>query len=335
MTDNDMLMAKTERKGWTNLAIGEPAALQESFRNFVDHGAYPEPLQVYPSPGGGSELVEEVKAYMERHVGLSGEVVVANGAKQALLAALYAYRVVCGFELVTHRAPYWPSHPTLAYHVGMHFTTPTVGFPGKSEKDLVLNTSPNNPDGSIDLTPCEILDAAYWHPVYGIEPDQPMPEHQTSIWSAAKLFGMSGDRIGWLMTSRPEIAKAAREFIEATTSGVSIYSQQRLSNTLNDHFAFPAIAKLRYEETRSKILDNGAMLWEALGFGNTCVTDGMRMGMGMFAWLKCDRVYDKALTNARIQVLAGAACGMPGWVRINLGASPATFKAAMRRLVLL
>jgi histidinol-phosphate/aromatic aminotransferase/cobyric acid decarboxylase-like protein len=127
-------------------------------------------------------------------------------------------------------APYWPSYPTLARHTRQEFTT-IDNVPGSWHPQSVTRviTSPNNPDGAESVGECEIWDAAYFHWVYGAKA---VPVHAVSVWSAAKLFGVSGLRIGCVTTDDADLAEKMRQYIETTTSGVSNEAQTRLAGIL-------------------------------------------------------------------------------------------------------
>ena len=315
----DMLMAKTDEPGVINLAVGEPGCLQDTFSLYgLYEGVGDIPKQAYPPLAGTRELLDEL-----RQLHPKGDIVVAAGAKQALLAAIYAYRQTRASSnsamTVVHRRPYWPSHKTLAELAGCDFASV-----GGSINEIRVNTSPNNPDGSIDHTPCDIWDAAYAHYVYGFDVED-TPPHETAVYSAAKLFGVSGDRVGWLVTSNSEVAKVAAAYVESTTSGVSIYSQQRVANVLwriHDH---PAVAEEAYRGVRARMKENALALEDVLDqliFANR----------GMFAWIKIEDDLRRRFAAAKVRYLPGEACGKRGWARINLGASDYLFDAAMQKL---
>lgn len=315
----DMLMAKTDEPGAINLAVGEPGCLQDAFSLY---GLYEAttcmPKQAYPPLAATPLLLEELRQLHPR-----GEIVVAAGAKHALLAAIYAYRQIRSSRnsamTVVHRAPYWPSHKTLAELVGCSFATT-----GGAVNEIRVNTSPNNPDGSIDHTPCDIWDAAYAHEVYNFDAKD-TPPHETAVYSAAKLFGMSGDRVGWLVTSNPEVAKIAAAYVESTTSGVSIYSQMRVADVLwriHDH---PKTAQAAYDDVRGRMKENALSLEDALD-------QVIFFNRGMFAWLKADEALRRRFAAAKVRYLPGEACGKPGWARVNLGASDYLFDAAVTKL---
>lgn len=352
--DADMQMAKTDRPGWTNLAIGEPGALQWHLREW--HKAAEElslgmPDQAYPNVGGDQGLIDLIRTQIGRIMHEKPMyVVVTHGAKQAMAAAYAGYKVrnesarkTLGdfhwkpLKAVQHRTPYWPSHKTLAEAAGFEFI-PEVTRNG--EWDLVVNTTPNNPDGSVVSESslldaamgdslCHIWDAAYAHPVYGFKRDD-IPLHRTSVWSAAKLYGMSGDRIGWLVTNDELVAQGAAAHVEATTSGVSIYSQKRLADFMS-YAMGPGRhdVDMAYARVREEILENALKAIEIIGPHCQIPPTFER---GMFLWFKPQPFLVNALNDAKIQVLDGAGCGMPSWVRMNIGARRHTLARVLQDL---
>src|SRR6266436_3163790 len=102
----DMQLARGVNDGWHNLAIGEPHILQ---RNLVlPSRKTTRGENQYPAPQGDPLLIKEIQ---NLNPGLC--VVITNGAKQALSAALFALHDATKHG-VYHSAPYWPSFPTLA-----------------------------------------------------------------------------------------------------------------------------------------------------------------------------------------------------------------------------
>ncbi len=311
-----MLMLRGETPGSFNLGIGEPVFLQIAYNVTA-----PVPLShsalSYPPFAGNSKLIKAIKRY---HGGKYSHIVVTNGAKQALLAGLYAYKKTIGATRITHRAPYWPSYPTLAGLSGMTFETrPSIISSLDAFKEVAINTSPNNPDGSEVLDSCDILDAAYMHSVYGF--DGTAPSHQVSVWSAAKLFGLSGLRIGWLATNDGILAAKAAEYVEITTSGVSTDAQQRLTTVL-DFFQDSASAGDVYRLAAYILKCNAAVIMK----NTESFLDEARGATvdkkGMFAYIKArdPEKFDWALEQAKVKVIPGKACGGEyGWYRINAG----------------
>lgn len=334
--NEDMQLVRTHEEGGFNLAVGEPFFLE-------DHLAFaqavcPEPPFYYPQSRGEPELLRELE---RRHQGL--HVVVANGGKQAISAALAAYAEVYGATSATHSVPYWVSYPVLARRefptfglnpdekqqgtVASYFDTPTA--------PVRITTSPNNPDGveSPDKD-CDIFDAAYASPVYGFTTP---PRHWTvAIYSASKMLGLSGLRVGWAVTTDARLAASMATFVERFTSGVCVTAQRHVAAVLahlrrhDDHAYFDA--------ARRDLLANGKTFMDLLGDRMLTVQGVPTTGKGMFAWFQVPAAdqesFKAALVTAKVRLVTGEACGAtePGWWRMSMGQRPNVTQEALEAL---
>lgn len=289
--------------GW-DLAIGEPALFWQipSSPGMVGVGA-----PWYPSMSGNPGLVDQLREMYPGH-----EVVVANGAKQALLAAFYAFETRESKSEVYHDAPYWPSFPTLARLSSMGFNRKVEW--GRDRLGLVVKTSPNNPDGAEHLGACDVWDAVYAHDVYGWSGRA--PEYRVLVAGAAKYVGRPGARVGWLATREAELAQAAREYVEFTTSGVCDMAQAYVAGLL---------AQMRRDRSwevavKDGIARNGDLFFEHLGKECEAVEGSPGGGAGMFAFFAPvdARRFAAALVASQVRLVDGAACGRPGWYRMNM-----------------
>lgn len=321
MSEYDMQLARgVHDDGWTNLAIGEPYALQDNLQSC--YGGWNGDL-TYPASQGDKWLLEELQdRYPDQHI------VVANGGKQALLAALEGFSTF-GYETAHHTTPYWPSFRTLAHLAGLGFTST-----GPWDTDLVIATIPNNPNGydyRSTRSRVHLWDAAYAHPVYGFRPES-APEYTVKVESASKLFGLSSLRVGWLVTNSDIIYQRALEYVEMHTSGVSVPAQQIVA----DYLRFQDRLGEGYEKARRQMLINADIYWNEIGnFAE--VTQGVPdNGTGMFAWFKVypeiEKPFQSALEAAHVRVIRGEACGMPGWIRMSMAHRTDTTFQALRAI---
>ena len=149
MSEHDLQMARGAPPGGFNLAIGEPALLQKylHFPSVKLAGPYQ-----YPTMDGTHSLVHEL-----RQMHSEGEIVVANGAKQALAASLFALKTEAGRNerTVWHKPPYWPSYDSLIRMAGLRWST------CEDPNPIKCITSPNNPNGDqcTEDYSCDIWDA--------------------------------------------------------------------------------------------------------------------------------------------------------------------------------
>jgi len=318
----DLQMARGNVEGGFNLAVGEPEFLQNKlwFGPLMDYSrSWP-----YPTIDGSEALINELQLmYPNMHI------VVTNGAKQALLAAMYAYKKTYSYLThLYHEAPHWPSYPTLAEFSGLEFTK----IRNDTLSDIWCLTAPNNPDGSPSTNGfCDIWDAVYASMVYGW--NGLIPDNAISVYSAAKLLGLSGLRLGWLVTDKEIFAEHASNYVEFTTSGVALPSQKYVAEALFIMREQPPTWQL--EHARKDLLTNGDIFNRYLGDVIEEVHGIPNEGVGMFAWFKVKDPYffNEALDKAKIKVVSGPACGgSENHFRMSMGLTPDKTEIALKTL---
>jgi len=333
MEDPDKFMVRGQDGDAINLAAGEPYFLHKHLSWLV--GGMRELREIfppYPNYAGQPELLKELRL---RHPG--NEIVVCNGAKQALLAAIYALkeRAQHGIHKMYHRAPHWPTFPTLAKLSSLSFSNDsadcTCGAP-----QISIMTSPNNPDSwtTPALSHSSILDCVYAHPVYGHE--GPLSDHQISVWSGAKLFGVSGLRVGWLATENKELAKYAADYVEKTTSGVCSEAQGRVADILYLSRQESQLVSESYAKARVDLLENGRLFTKYIGPHCRHVQGLPATDKGMFSYFNVlePRVFDAACKETKVLLVPGSACGATedGWYRMSLGMEPKVLDGHLKKL---
>lgn len=315
---HDLQMARGHGKGF-NLAIGEPFFLQETLLDAIRLRSIKRELH-YPQVGGEPELIDLLNALHFEYK----YVVVTNGAKQGLEAAFYAMKKVEDRINLRHLAPYWPSYPTLAKARGLAFVPVwDGGFGVRREYDIRVVTSPNNPDGSelFEDEPYDIWDAAYASDVYGWSGVP--PDHRVAVFSAAKMLGLSGARVGWVCTNDEKIAREVGYFVEITTSGVSVLSQLHVAGCLHGMFN-KDYSQAMLDATaaaQARLHQNGDYFMDSIAALCTTVDGQPKSRRGMFAWFKplnLDK-FEKALAASEVRVVTGEACGLSGWFRMSMG----------------
>ncbi len=309
----DDLQIVRDQNGGFNLALGEPFFLSDTLswaNNLNVNGPY-----YYPLLGGNKELLEELQLL---HPGKF--IVIANGAKQAIAASLYSFKEVENYNSAYFPAPHWISYPTMVKSAGMKLEIKNE--PRELHKFVSIDTALNNPDGRIATEEVDILDCAYASSVYGYDMNT-MPKHRVSIWSTAKLFGLSGLRIGYAVFNDPELAKKAALFVEITTSGVSAISQQYMTKVLKYTRQHPEELEQLYNDARHVLYGNGDIFNHYISSYCSILKGSSVDYKGMFAYFKVEdyKHFDKALTAARVMVVSGKACGEKeeGWYRMSLG----------------
>jgi aspartate/methionine/tyrosine aminotransferase len=246
-------------------------------------------------------------------------VVVTNGAKQALSAALYALHDATK-HAVYHSAPYWPSFPTLANLEHLGFVCDWPRFAGLY---ISILTRPNNPNGydTNGYASCDIWDAAYASDLYGFKKEDE-PVYKIKIESASKMFGLSGSRIGWALCYDAYTATKMAEYVELHTSGVCVPAQRKVAACLAN------LDKLQtgFDKARRELLINADIFWQNLGGFVDQVEGVPDNGTGMFAWFKIypdvSIQFVQALETAKVRLIEGAACGIPGYWRMSMAQDP-------------
>lgn len=327
MSDFDMQLARGVNDGWYNLAIGEAHVLQRNLN--LPSRKTTRGENEYPAPQGDPMLIKEIQ-----NLNPGAHVVVANGAKQALSAALYALHTspFYQFKNIYHTAPYWPSFPTLAKMENMQFSTKGPSSPIFNHQYIHILTLPNNPDGySAYQVPgkCDIWDAVYASETYGFRKEN-TPNYSIKVESASKKFGLSGLRIGWIVTPFHGLATRAAEYVELHTSGVSVPAQRKVAACL------AGMDKLQsgFDKARRELLINADIFLQELGGFVDNVVGVPYNGTGMFAFFKVfpDTAlqFETALETAKVRLIKGEACGYTsgGWWRMSMAQDPdLTYKA--------
>jgi len=305
-----------------NLAIGEPVVLRNAMKQYYPRH-YPPDLS-YPDIKPSEELLAELE---KLHPGK--KIVIALGAKHALHAAVYALKQKDPkIDNMSMDVPYWPTYPTIASLHGLRFNKPKKFW----DHSIKVITSPNNPDGKLSLRflvknftqPVDIWDAAYAHRAYGWPSDLPVPA-KISVWSAGKMLGAPGVRLGWLVTEDQFLADHASRYVEMTTSGVPTISQYHVAATLrNTHLIRDQI----FEKVHSQHIDNANEIVWLAGRGSYC-----QKTVGMFQWIGVVSLekFAKALKDSKVMMVNGTAFGgPPNFYRISTGQSNDIIKQAVQ-----
>lgn len=319
----DLALAKRAKNVEFNLAIGEPVLLQNhlfGMRDVLTPHLIGEDFQ-YPTLGGHPELVRELQL-MNPHK----RVVITNGAKQALDAAISFYGNERDFPIVHTEGPCWPSFRTLAHRNNVSFSNESQ-FEIRNhyyESEIVsILTAPGNPVGGnwefFEGDRVKIWDAAYASPTYGWHGDAPF-SWECKVESAAKLYGLSGFRVGWLITDNEALAEHVENFVELTTSGVSNPAQLAVAEMVRRHRARQLDGT--FEQAHAGIEKNFGTLRGVLKH----YTDTHAYsGTGMFDWfhvqLRHQAKFEWALKIADVLMLPGTVFleAERGWWRVSLG----------------
>ena len=226
----------------------------------------------YPPGPGIPELRQAVAAHQKRFYGIDvdpdAQVLVTAGATEAIAAALIAL-LEPGDEAIAFE-PYYDSYAACVAMAGATRVPVTLRPPGfrpdldalraaiTSRTRLILLNTPHNPTGAV-FTPDEVAqiaelacahdllvvsDEVYEHMVYdGIHvPIVSLPgmsERTVTISSAAKMFGFTGWKVGWV-TGSPELVTAVRtvkQFLTYVTGGPFQYAVAEALALPDDYYA--------------------------------------------------------------------------------------------------
>lgn len=315
---------------WIDLSFGEPKVVMNAlFRQLNRFGdpfkmptLYDLPKWEYQPAAGSPDLVKILeKKYDER-------VIVCNGAKQALAAAMYAFKQR-GYNDIFFEWPYYPANPGLAESVGLTWSP-------EDKASSLLITSPNNPDGrnhsNLDLINwrCKgpmIHDAAYYTDIYLPDDQMTLPMGDIQVFSMSKMYGLSGLRIGYAVCHNEKYYTDMVNYIEMTTAGVSTASQDIARNIEMFFRDNPSYLKEFNREARASIASARKEL-------DRLDPDVLEMvpcqSNSMFGWFRAGPALDAKA--AKVYILPGELFGQPGYMRMNIAHPPEVIREAVDRL---
>jgi aspartate/methionine/tyrosine aminotransferase len=321
-----------------NLTLGDAVVVRRRLEGLLTMVRGP---QYYPTLAGEPGLRQAIQPFLSCYLPgkaktwPANHVVVTCGAKQGLLACLWALQEERRRQdrrpqsYLAHPRPYWLSYPTLARFSGLEFVSIYPVDAEVRDKTICVITAPNNPDGATrwhDDESVDIWDAAYASPVYGVPTDWRPPVARLSVWSAAKMLGLAGLRIGWVATEDADLAALVAEYVEKTTSGVSTLAQAQLEAMLRFLQQNPKDYQEAIAGARQDLLTNGRNFLQYLGHRCRVVAGLPVNGHGMFAWFQADndQAFLRVVAAAGVRLIPGKFCGAqePGWYRLSLGQDP-------------
>ena len=315
---------------WIDLSFGEPKvvmnALFRQLNRFGDPFKMPTlfdlPKWEYQPAAGKPDLV----AILEKKY--DAKVVVCNGAKQALAAAMHAFKQHGAKDIYFDR-PYYPANPGLARSVGLAESN-------SLSADCFLITSPNNPDGK-NYTNVELIewrckgpmihDGAYYTDIYLPEGQMTLPLGDIQIFSMSKMYGVSGLRIGYAVCHNEKYYQAMVDYVEETTAGVSTASQDIARNIEAFFRDNPSYYNEFCKEARASIM---ASRKELENLDPRVLELIPCTSNSMFGWFKAGPELDNVA--AKVHILPGELFGQPGTMRMNIAQDPEVIREAVLRL---
>ncbi len=337
-----------------NLGIGEPKNKTPISAVLASGAKLTSGDVKYAPPDGLPSMKKAVIRYTEENydrLAAPENVIITNGAKQSLFNIFYS--ILNPQDEVIVIAPYWVSYTEM---IKMCLGVPVVVTPEdgtftprfedieravtSSTRAIIVN-SPNNPSGAIYsaelidklVNLCEhrsifmICDDIYHKltfdrnvapPAYSFTKKDIDSSHVIAVNGVAKLYGMTGFRIGWVVAPR-ELVKVMTNVIAQTTSCVSPLAQAAAEGALNGLQSIVEALRLQIQNNRDVVLQemktfNGARLIEPKG--TFYALPDLRAFNG-----NSIEVSKLLLKKAMVVTVPGKEFGMEGHIRISFAGS--------------
>ena len=288
-----------------NLGIGEPKNKTPISAILASAAKLTSGEVKYTPPDGTQALKKAVIRYTEENYDrlvAPENVIITNGAKQSLFNIFFS--ILNPQDEVIVVAPYWVSYPAI---IKMCMGRPVIVTPEDGTftprfediekavtsftRAIIINT-PNNPSGVIYPSElieklvelCEkkgiflVCDDIYHKltfdrnvsvPAYRFTKRDVEDSHIIVVNGVAKLYGMTGFRVGWVVGPR-DLVRVMTNVTAQTTSGVSPVSQAAAEGALNGLQSVVEALRLQIQNNRDVVLQefktfNGARLIEPQG----------------------------------------------------------------------
>jgi aspartate aminotransferase len=244
----------------------------------------------YTPPDGTPSLKKAVIRYTEDNynkIVAPENIIISAGAKQSIFNILYS--ILNPQDEVIVLAPYWVSYPEMikmVYGIPVIVTPEDGTFHPRMEdieraassytKAIIVN-SPNNPSGEV-FSPefisqiveyCErkkiflimddiyhklVFDGATWEPAYKYTKLDIENTMIIVVNGVAKLYGMTGFRIGWVITNR-KLVEVMTNVQAQTTSCTSALLQAAAEGALNGMQSVVENLRLTFQNNKRVVVD--------------------------------------------------------------------------------
>lgn len=337
-----------------NLGIGEPKNKTPIAAVLASAAKLTSGEIKYTPPDGLPSMKKAVIRYTEENYDrlvAPENVLITNGAKQSLFNIFYS--ILNPQDEVVVIAPYWVSYTEM---IKMCLGIPVIVTPQdgtftprfedieravtSSTRAIIVN-SPNNPSGAIYppeliekiVNMCEkksifmICDDIYHKltfdrnkavPAYEFTRNDIESSHVIVVNGVAKLYGMTGFRIGWVVAPR-ELVRVMTNVLAQTTSCVSPLAQAAAEGALNGLQSVVEALRLHIQNNRDVVLQ------EMKTF------NGVRLipPAGTFYALPDIRAFNNnsvevsrfLLKKAMVVTVPGKEFGMEGHIRLSFAGS--------------
>jgi aspartate aminotransferase len=278
-------------------------------------------------------------------------VIITNGAKQSLFNIIYS--LLNPQEEVIILAPYWVSYPEI---IKMCYGKPVIVLPEDGsfqprfeeieravtgDTRAIIVNSPNNPSGAVypsefvakladycerkgiylicdDIYHKLVFDRIIAHPAYEFSKKDIEDSHIIVVNGVAKVYGMTGFRVGWVVGPR-ELVRVMTNVTAQTTSGVSPVSQAAAEGALNGLQSVVEAIRLQIENNQAVLLQemktfHGARLIKPEGtfyaLPDLRAFNGNSIELARFL-----------LKKALVVTVPGREFGMEGHIRLSVSGS--------------
>lgn len=348
-----------------NLGIGEPRNKTPLSAILASAARLTSGEVKYTPPDGLPSMKKAVIRYTEKHYDCSvapENVSITNGAKQSLFNIFYS--ILNPGEEVIVLAPYWVSYNQM---IMMCMGVPVIVTPEDgtfipsfesieqavtSRTRAIIVNSPNNPSGTIYppellekiVNLCEktgifmICDDIYHKltfdghvavPAYHFTKKDVEDSPIIVVNGVAKLYGMTGFRIGWTIAPR-KLARVINNVLAQTTSCVSPIAQAGAEGALNGPQTVVEALRLHIQNNRDVVLQ------EMRTFNRVRLIEPC----GTFYALPDIRAYSNnsvevsqfLLQKAKVVTVPGKEFGMEGHIRISFAGSVSDVSEGIARI---
>jgi aspartate aminotransferase len=348
-----------------NMSIGQPANKTPITAILGSASKLSRGEIKYTPPDGTPSLKKAIIRYTEENydrIVAPENVIVSSGAKQSLFNILFS--ILNPQDEVIILAPYWVSYPEMikmCYGIPVAVTPEDGTFQPRMQdieqavssytKAIIVN-SPNNPSGSVfpEEFVAEIVDFCERKKIYLIMDDiyhklvfdghQAHPGYQFTdqdiestmvivVNGVAKLYGMTGFRIGWTIANR-RLVEVMTNVQAQTTSCPSALLQAAAEGALTGMQSIVENLRLTFQNNRDVIM-------QELRSFNDVVTIKPK---GTFYCLPDLRAYTRdstelaqfLLRKALVVTVPGKEFGMEGHLRLSYAGSVKDITEGIERI---
>ena len=356
-----------------SLSLGEPDFDTPEHIRHAACQALDEGWTHYPPIPGLPELRAAIAAKLKRENGLDyapEEIVVTNGAKQALSNAIHAL-VQDGDEVILP-APFWVAYEGLvrlaggnpvilpsSFESGYRVSAAQIAAAMTERTKLVMINTPSNPSGVVlsgtDLK--ALANVVRAHPSAMIISDEiyeyitfdgarhrsiaalpGMKPRTITINGFSKGFAMTGWRIGYAAAAEP-VARAMTKMQGAVTSGVSAFSQRAAITALEGPRDAVEAMRQAYEARRKLVLTwlnamPGVRTLPPQGafYAFPDVSPALNAARKAGIARDVEGLCDWLLEHHHVAAVPGSAFGADTSIRLSFAASTNVLEAGLERL---